>query len=51
MKVMARIKRTIGRAKAIWSELDYAQRRLFEMRTGIDVDDRPPVARWPYSHH
>jgi hypothetical protein len=51
MKVIARLKRRIGRAKAIWSELDYAQRRMFEIRTGIEVDARPPVARWPYFRH
>jgi BMFP domain-containing protein YqiC len=25
----------IARAKQIWAELDYAQRRLFEIQTGI----------------
>jgi hypothetical protein len=31
----SRARRTIDRARQIWSELDYAQRRLFEIRTGI----------------
>jgi hypothetical protein len=26
--------RAIDRAKRIWAELDYAQRRMFEVRTG-----------------
>ena len=51
MKIIANIKRTIRRVRTVWSELDYAQRRLFEMRTGIDVDERPLPVRWPYSHH
>ena len=51
MKVIDRIKHTIGRAKAIWGELEYAQQRMFEVRTGIKVDERPPPLRWPYSHH
>lgn len=32
------LRRTIDRLKAVWWELDYAQRRLFEIRTGVDVD-------------
>lgn len=37
MKTMteSRTSHTIGRVKQIWSELDYAQRRLFEIRTGV----------------
>jgi BMFP domain-containing protein YqiC len=31
------IKRIIQRLKSTWSELDYAQRRLFEIRTGIEA--------------
>jgi hypothetical protein len=31
----SRLSRTINRLKQIWSELDYAQQRLFEIRTGI----------------
>jgi hypothetical protein len=36
----------LHRIKDIWSELDYAQRRLTEMRTGLSLgargDSRPP---------
>jgi hypothetical protein len=32
--------RTINRAKEIWAELDYAQRRLIELQTGIPVGAR-----------
>jgi hypothetical protein len=31
------IRRGFRRAKRIWSELGYAQRRLFELRTGVPV--------------
>ncbi|HUA46504.1 MAG TPA: hypothetical protein VMA77_14835 [Solirubrobacteraceae bacterium] len=31
----SRTRRTIDRIKSIWSELGYAQRRLFEIRTGV----------------
>lgn len=40
MKTTRRVRRTAHRIKAIWSELDYAQRRLFEIRTGIDIERR-----------
>jgi len=33
-------RRAVKRAKQIWSELDYAQRRAFELRTGIPVIER-----------
>jgi BMFP domain-containing protein YqiC len=36
-----KIKRIIERVRSTWSELDYAQRRLFEIRTGIQLDARP----------
>ena len=39
------IKRFLKRVKAIWSELDYAQRRLFEIRTGIEVDGGPSAPK------
>jgi hypothetical protein len=29
--------RTIKRFRQVWSELEYAQQRLFEIRTGIPV--------------
>jgi len=32
-----RMSRTIGRLKEIWAELDYAQRRLLEIRTGVPL--------------
>jgi hypothetical protein len=31
----SRTGRTIQRAKELWSELDYAQRRMLEIRTGV----------------
>jgi hypothetical protein len=36
----SRFRRTVDRLQAIWWELDHAQRRLFESRTGADVDPR-----------
>lgn len=41
----SRVRRAARRIKVIWSELDYAQRRLFEIRTGIDVDRRGKRSR------
>jgi hypothetical protein len=44
----SRTSRTLGRVKQIWSEFDYAQRRLFEIRTGIPAtapENRPRIAR------
>jgi len=32
--------RTINRLARAWAEMDYAQRRLFEIRTGVPVTDR-----------
>lgn len=37
--------RVIGRIKQIWAELDYAQRRLLEIRTGIRSLAQPERAR------
>jgi hypothetical protein len=31
----SRPRRTIERVRQIWAELDYAQRRLLEIRTGV----------------
>ena len=31
------LQRTIRRVRAVWAELDYAQRRLLAIRTGIDI--------------
>ena len=33
----SRASHTIRRIKQSWAEMDYAQRRLFEVRTGIPV--------------
>jgi hypothetical protein len=38
MQITSIITRIVRRAQAIWSELAYADRRLFEIRTGIDLD-------------
>lgn len=37
----SRVRRAARWIKLIWSELDYAQRRLSATRTGIDVERRP----------
>jgi hypothetical protein len=34
-RVRALRKRSIDRARVIWSELDYAQQRMFEIQTGL----------------
>jgi hypothetical protein len=39
------ISQVIGRIKTAWSEMDYAQRRVFEIRTGIPVEGRQPRRR------
>jgi len=36
----SRTSRTISRAQQIWAEVDYAQRRMFELRTGVPVVPR-----------
>ena len=36
---------TIKRVKRAWAEMDYAQRRLFEIRTGIPASGRDEAAR------
>jgi hypothetical protein len=33
----SRASRTIGRVRRLWAELDYAQRRLLEIQTGIPI--------------
>jgi hypothetical protein len=35
--ITAHIQRVIASARRIWRELDYAQRRSFELLTGISV--------------
>jgi hypothetical protein len=32
---------TFGRIREIWSEINYAQRRLTEIRTGVPLTTRP----------
>ena len=31
------LRRMIGRARSLWAEMDYAQRRLLEIRTGVPM--------------
>ena len=33
----SRARRTIGRMKRLWQELDYAQRRVLEINTGVPL--------------
>jgi len=35
MSAATRVSRRIARVKALWSELDYVQRRVLENRTGV----------------
>ena len=37
----ARLRTLTARARRTWSEMDYVQRRLFEMQTGIPVAGTP----------
>jgi hypothetical protein len=43
----SRVSQIISRIGQVWAELDYAQRRLFEIRTGIPArdGDRPRISR------
>jgi hypothetical protein len=34
-------KRTVKRIRALWAELDYAQRRLVEIQTGVSCRPGP----------
>jgi BMFP domain-containing protein YqiC len=34
------VRQATNRVKRVWAEMDYAQRRLFEIRTGVAVIDR-----------
>lgn len=36
------ISQVVGRIRSAWSEMDHAQRRMFEIRTGIPVDRPRP---------
>jgi len=42
-KVSSRASRIIAWLRETWDEMDYAQRRLIELRTGIPVLRVPPV--------
>ena len=35
--------RMVSRVKGVWQELDYAQRRLLEIRTGLPLGDSKSV--------
>ncbi len=37
--------RVIASVKRIWDEMDYAQRRSFELKTGVPVVKRQPRRR------
>ena len=37
MKTDSPARRTIDRVRQIWAELDYAQRRLLEIHTGVSL--------------
>ncbi|HUA47634.1 MAG TPA: hypothetical protein VMA77_20525 [Solirubrobacteraceae bacterium] len=43
----SKTRRVIGRVRRVWAELGYAQRRLFEIRTGIPArpERRPRISR------
>jgi hypothetical protein len=41
----SRARRIVSRAAEIWAELDHAQRRLLEIRTGIPELTRPQGRR------
>jgi hypothetical protein len=33
--------RAVRRLARVWADMDYAQRRLYEIQTGIRMTDRP----------
>jgi hypothetical protein len=46
--IVSRLRRIFSRVTATWTELDYAQRRLLEIRTGIPnltPPKRPRISR------
>ncbi|HWD76949.1 MAG TPA: hypothetical protein VG371_17560 [Solirubrobacteraceae bacterium] len=43
--VRTRVHNLATRARRTWSELDYAQRRLFEIRTGVEASGSHPRRR------
>jgi hypothetical protein len=40
MTKTSRTRQTLSRAQQIWAELDYVQRRMFELRTGVPAVPR-----------
>jgi hypothetical protein len=42
--------RAIRRLARAWADMDYAQRRLFEIQTGIPATNRPRNRTSPGSH-
>ena len=38
------IRQTINRVRRAWADIDYAQQRLFEIRTGVPVTRRSGTA-------
>jgi hypothetical protein len=47
----SRTGRTIRRAKKLWAELDYAQRRMLEIRTGVPFTTPAERRRSPLRVH
>ncbi len=46
--ILSRLRRIVSRVSQTWAELDYAQRRLLEIRTGIPnltPPNRPRISR------
>ena len=43
----SRVKRVVRRARRVWAELEYGQRRMFEIQTGVSVrpERRPRISR------
>jgi hypothetical protein len=41
------MRQAIKRVRRVWAELDYAQQRLFEIRTGVPVTGRSRAAASP----
>jgi hypothetical protein len=42
-RVISRARRIIGWLRETWDEMDYAQRRMIELRTGVPSLRVPPV--------
>ncbi len=41
LTVAARARQLIVRVRQSWAEMNYAQRRMFELRTGISMPETP----------